>query len=147
MKPMTTTTANNNNLLCLLFTFTSILNLQPRLVSDMHQRKHKMHQLSNYFIAVPGGFGTLEELLETITWAQLGIHRKPIGLLNVDDYYTPLLQMFRQGIEQEFIGAEFGNSVVVVDSDGDRLVEKLLKHQAPGEIGRAAEDKQYFFLF
>jgi uncharacterized protein (TIGR00730 family) len=62
-----------------------------RVVSSMHERKQMMADLSDAFIALPGGFGTLEELAEILTWSQLGIHNKPVGLLNVSEFYTPLL--------------------------------------------------------
>ncbi|KAJ6680942.1 LOG FAMILY PROTEIN YJL055W [Salix koriyanagi] len=70
---------------------------EVRPVADMHQRKAEMARNSDCFIALPGGYGTLEELLEVITWAQLGIHDKPVGLLNVDGYYNYLLTFYRQG--------------------------------------------------
>ncbi|WVZ69101.1 hypothetical protein U9M48_017939 [Paspalum notatum var. saurae] len=68
-----------------------------KVVSDMHERKAEMARQSDAFIALPGGYGTMEELLEMITWSQLGIHDKPVGLLNVDGYYDPLLMLFDKG--------------------------------------------------
>ncbi|KAK9142305.1 hypothetical protein Syun_011705 [Stephania yunnanensis] len=76
---------------------------EKRVVSDMHKRKAEMARLSDAFIALPGGYGTMEELLEIITWAQLGIHSKPVGLLNVDGYYNSLLALFDNGVEEGFI--------------------------------------------
>ncbi|HZH13147.1 MAG TPA: TIGR00730 family Rossman fold protein [Archangium sp.] len=73
------------------------------LVDSMHTRKAMMAQLSGAFIAMPGGVGTFEELFEITTWAQLGIHHKPIGLLNVADFYGPLLAMMRRAVEEGFI--------------------------------------------
>ncbi len=73
------------------------------LVDSMHTRKAMMAQLSGAFIAMPGGVGTFEELFEMTTWAQLGIHHKPIGLLNVADFYGPLLAMMRRAVEEGFI--------------------------------------------
>ena len=81
---------------------------------------------------IKGGFGTFEELFETITWAQLGIHRKPIGLLNVDNYYTPLLEMIKKSISEGFISQDFGTNILVVDSDAESLIQKLIQHNAPG---------------
>ncbi|XP_078153418.1 putative cytokinin riboside 5'-monophosphate phosphoribohydrolase LOGL10 [Carex rostrata] len=74
-----------------------------RAVSGMHQRKAEMARLSDAFIALPGGYGTLEELLEVITWAQLGIHNKPVGLLNVDGYYNSLLCFIDKAVDEGFI--------------------------------------------
>ncbi len=73
------------------------------LVDSMHTRKAMMAQLSGAFIAMPGGVGTFEELFEMTTWAQLGIHHKPIGLLNVADFYGPLLTMMRRAVDEGFI--------------------------------------------
>lgn len=74
-----------------------------KIVSDMHERKAEMAREADAFIALPGGYGTMEELLEMITWAQLGIHKKPVGLLNVDGYYNSLLALFDNGVEEGFI--------------------------------------------
>ncbi|KAL5209909.1 hypothetical protein ABZP36_005532 [Zizania latifolia] len=76
---------------------------EVRPVSDMHQRKAEMARQSDAFITLPGGYGTLEELLEVISWAQLGIHRKPVGLLNVDGYYNSLLTFIDQAVEEGFV--------------------------------------------
>jgi len=74
-----------------------------RIVATMHERKALMADLSDAFIALPGGFGTLEEACEVITWAQLGLHRKRCGLLNVDGFYDPLLQLFSHAADEGFI--------------------------------------------
>ncbi|XP_051119735.1 cytokinin riboside 5'-monophosphate phosphoribohydrolase LOG8 [Andrographis paniculata] len=74
-----------------------------KIVANMHERKAEMAREAEAFIALPGGYGTMEELLEMITWAQLGIHKKPVGLLNVDGYYNPLLTLFDKGVEEGFI--------------------------------------------
>ncbi|KAK2995112.1 hypothetical protein RJ640_020752 [Escallonia rubra] len=76
---------------------------EVRPVSNMHQRKAEMSRHSDCFIALPGGYGTLEELLEVITWAQLGIHDKPVGLLNVDGYYDSLLTFIDKAVDDGFI--------------------------------------------
>ena len=73
------------------------------VVGSMHERKALMADLSEAFIALPGGFGTLEELCETITWGQLGFHRKPIGLLNVDGYFDSLLAFFDRAVHDRFV--------------------------------------------
>ncbi|KAF5822376.1 putative LOG family protein [Helianthus annuus] len=74
-----------------------------KVVADMHQRKSTMAENADAFIALPGGYGTLEELLEMIAWSQLGIHDKPVGLLNVDGYYNSLLTLFDKGVDEGFI--------------------------------------------
>ncbi|KAI5413243.1 Cytokinin riboside 5'-monophosphate phosphoribohydrolase log1, partial [Lathyrus oleraceus] len=76
---------------------------EVKAVADMHQRKAEMARNSDAFIALPGGYGTLEELLEVITWAQLGIHDKPVGLLNVDGYYNSFLSFIDKAVEEGFI--------------------------------------------
>uniref|UniRef100_A0A5B6YIV7 Cytokinin riboside 5'-monophosphate phosphoribohydrolase n=1 Tax=Davidia involucrata TaxID=16924 RepID=A0A5B6YIV7_DAVIN len=76
---------------------------EVRIVSDMHERKAEMAREADAFIALPGGYGTMEEVLEMITWSQLGIHKKPVGLLNVDGYYNCLLALFDNGVEEGFI--------------------------------------------
>ncbi|XP_038973260.1 cytokinin riboside 5'-monophosphate phosphoribohydrolase LOG1-like isoform X2 [Phoenix dactylifera] len=76
---------------------------EVRAVSGMHQRKAEMARQADAFIALPGGYGTLEELLEVITWAQLGIHGKPVGLLNVDGYYNYLLSFIDKAVDEGFI--------------------------------------------
>ncbi|XP_058073937.1 cytokinin riboside 5'-monophosphate phosphoribohydrolase LOG8-like isoform X1 [Magnolia sinica] len=76
---------------------------EVKTVSDMHERKAEMARQADAFIALPGGYGTMEELLEMITWSQLGIHNKPVGLLNVDGYYNSLLALFDNGVAEGFI--------------------------------------------
>lgn len=76
------------------------------VVKDMHERKALMAQLSDGFIALPGGLGTLEELFETLTWAQLGLHEKPVGLLNVNGFYDALIRLIQHLVEQRFVSAE-----------------------------------------
>ncbi|KAL0311861.1 UNVERIFIED_CONTAM: Cytokinin riboside 5'-monophosphate phosphoribohydrolase LOG8 [Sesamum radiatum] len=76
---------------------------EVKIVADMHERKAEMAREAEAFIALPGGYGTMEELLEMITWAQLGIHKKPVGLLNIDGYYDSLLTLFDKGVEEGFI--------------------------------------------
>ncbi|KAF5175249.1 Cytokinin riboside 5'-monophosphate phosphoribohydrolase LOG8 [Thalictrum thalictroides] len=76
---------------------------EVKVVSDMHERKAEMARKSDAFIALPGGYGTMEELLEIIAWSQLGIHNKPIGLLNVEGYYNSLLELFDNGTKEGFI--------------------------------------------
>ena len=99
-----------------------------RIVHSMHERKAMMAELSDAFIAMPGGFGTLEEMMETITWGQLGIHQKPVGLLNVAGYYDPLLAMIDRAIEEGFILPRYRN-LFVASSGVDELFDLMRKFQ------------------
>jgi len=99
-----------------------------RVVNTMHERKAMMADLSDAFIALPGGFGTFEELMEIITWGQLGIHQKPIGVLNTAGYYNPLLAMIDHAVEEGFILPRYRN-LIVVASEVDELIEKLFKYE------------------
>ncbi len=100
------------------------------LVDSMHERKALMERLSDRFIALPGGFGTLEEILETITWIQLGLHRKPAGFLNVGGYYDPLLQQFERGLNDELIPSVLRQAIIAHDNP-KTLVEMLLSYELP----------------
>ncbi|XP_052201843.1 cytokinin riboside 5'-monophosphate phosphoribohydrolase LOG5-like [Diospyros lotus] len=93
-------------------------------VANMHQRKAEMTRHSDCFIALPGGYGTLEELLEVITWAQLGIHDKPVGLLNVDGYYDNLLTFIDKAVDDGFI-KPFQRQIIVCAPKARDLVQKL----------------------
>ncbi|XP_047083553.1 probable cytokinin riboside 5'-monophosphate phosphoribohydrolase LOGL3 isoform X2 [Lolium rigidum] len=97
---------------------------EVRPVADMHQRKAEMARHSDAFIALPGGYGTLEELLEVITWTQLGIHHKPVGLLNVDGYYNSLLTFIDQAVEEGFINPA-ARRIIVSAPTAQELMEKL----------------------
>lgn len=94
------------------------------IVKDMHERKAMMASLSDAFIAMPGGYGTLEELFEMLTWAQLGLHAKPIGLLNVDRFYDGLLAFVENGREQGFIRPQHA-AFLNADADPAALVQRL----------------------
>jgi len=100
------------------------------VVDSMHIRKARMAELADAFIALPGGFGTLEELFETITWTQLGIHRKPIGLLNIAGFYDPLLAMIEHSIAQGFVREKY-RGLLVAESDPTALLDRLEVHEAP----------------
>jgi uncharacterized protein (TIGR00730 family) len=97
------------------------------LVESMHERKQKISDLSDGFIAMPGGFGTLEEVAEMLTWTQLGLSRKPIGLLNVDGYYDHLLAQFDHMVEQGFLKKE-NRHMVVDDPEPAKLLNKMLEY-------------------
>ena len=88
---------------------------QLQVVSGMHARKARMAELADAFIALPGGYGTFEELFEVITWAQLGMHRKPIGLLNVAGYFNALKALVDQAIAEGFIRAEYWHLFTMAD--------------------------------
>ncbi|XP_073026666.1 cytokinin riboside 5'-monophosphate phosphoribohydrolase LOG5-like [Primulina eburnea] len=97
---------------------------EVRMVADMHQRKAEMARHSDCFIALPGGYGTLEELLEVISWAQLGIHDKPVGLLNVDGYYNNLLTFIDKAVDDGFIKPS-QRHIFVSATNAKELVQKL----------------------
>jgi len=101
------------------------------VVKDMHSRKLAMYQNADAFIALPGGFGTFEELLEVITWQQLGIHTKPIGLLNVAGYYDPLVQLIKNAVAEGFIKEYTATNILVVSSDPRELLQRISTHVAP----------------
>ncbi|KAJ6924013.1 cytokinin riboside 5'-monophosphate phosphoribohydrolase LOG7-like [Populus alba x Populus x berolinensis] len=97
---------------------------EVRAVSDMHQRKAEMARQADAFIALPGGYGTLEELLEVITWAQLNIHHKPVGLLNVDGYYNSLLSFIDKAVDEGFISPA-ARRIIVSASTAKQLFRQL----------------------
>ncbi|CAI9270476.1 unnamed protein product [Lactuca saligna] len=93
-------------------------------VLNMHQRKAEMARQADAFIALPGGYGTLEELLEVITWAQLGIHQKPVGLLNVDGYYNSLLSFIDKAVDEGFVSPA-ARGIIVSAQTAHELLSKL----------------------
>ncbi len=99
-------------------------------VDSMHQRKALMEVRSDAFIAMPGGFGTFEELFEMITWLQLGLHRKPIGVLNVQGFWDPVLAQIDRAITEGFIPETLRQAVVVADEPA-ALVQKVRSHSPP----------------
>ncbi|KAL2936911.1 Cytokinin riboside 5'-monophosphate phosphoribohydrolase LOG5 [Bienertia sinuspersici] len=108
-----------------------------RPVANMHQRKAEMARHSDCFIALPGGYGTLEELLEVITWAQLGIHDKPVGLLNVDGYYNSLLTFIDKAVDDGFIQPS-QRHIFVSAPTAKELVLKLEEYEpVHGVLGKA----------
>jgi uncharacterized protein (TIGR00730 family) len=102
-------------------------------VDTMHERKAMMEQLAEGFIAMPGGFGTLDELFEIATWLQVGLHAKPIGLLNVDGYWSALMQQVQRGIDEGFIPQQL-SSALVIDEQPAALIDKLLAHEVPPSV-------------
>lgn len=98
------------------------------LVDSMHERKLKMHELSDGIIALPGGFGTLEELTEMLTWAQLGLHFKPIGILNTANYYGHFIQFIDSMKGQGLLKKEYAELVLVADTI-EELFEKMVAYE------------------
>ena len=109
------------------------------VVPDMHQRKKKMADLSDAFVSMPGGVGTFEELFEVYTWAQLRYHEKPVALLNIDNYYDPLLAMLKHTVEEGFMRAPFLD-MLQVESDPVKLIGAL-KAYTPPAIDRWPEKR------
>ena len=96
----------------------------------MHERKALMAELSDGFIALPGGLGTIEEFFEVLTWAQLGIHDKPCGLLNIENYYTKLLQFLDHTVNQNFVEPEHRN-MIIIDENPEELIKKFGEYEPP----------------
>jgi uncharacterized protein (TIGR00730 family) len=95
-----------------------------RIVGSMHERKATMVDLADGFVALPGGSGTLDELFEAFTWAQLGLHHKPIGVLDVCGYWTPLLRFLDHAVEERFLRADHRDSLLV-DREPAALLDRL----------------------
>lgn len=102
------------------------------VVPDMHHRKKMMADLSDAFVAMPGGAGTLEELFEVYTWAQLGYHHKPVAVLNIDGFYDPLIALLRHTVREGFMRQTYFD-LLQVDSDPAVLIEKLERYRAPAQ--------------
>lgn len=100
------------------------------VVASMHERKAKMAQLADGFIAMPGGWGTIEEIFEALTWAQLGFHHKPCGLLNVAAYYDHLQAFIEHTMEQRFVRAEY-RSMMMIESQPAVLLDRFASYRAP----------------
>jgi len=98
------------------------------LVDSMHQRKQKISELSDAFIAMPGGFGTLEEVAEMLTWTQLGLSRKPVGLFNINGFYDLLLNQFDKMVDEGFL-KEDNRKILVDDHNPERLINKLFEYE------------------
>ncbi|CAI4043709.1 hypothetical protein SKDZ_10G1570 [Saccharomyces kudriavzevii ZP591] len=117
------------------------------IVPDMHTRKRMMANLSDAFVAMPGGYGTFEEIMECVTWSQLGIHNKPIILFNIDGFYDQLLDFLKHSIEEGFISAKNGE-ILQVASTPQEVIDKIEKYVVPegrfnlnwNDEGRAHED-------
>lgn len=101
-----------------------------RVVKSMHERKALMAEISDAFVALPGGFGTYEEFCEVLTWAQLGLHRKPFGLLNVAGFYDSLIGLFDHAVKEQFLRSEH-RELVIVEHDPEKLLERLEQFRFP----------------
>ena len=101
-----------------------------RVVGSMHERKALMEELSDGFIAAPGGVGTLEELVEVLTWAQLGIHAKPVALLDTAGYWGPFAAWLDHAVAQRFVRAEH-REMLLTDDDPARLLDRLAAYERP----------------
>ncbi|HAJ37686.1 MAG TPA: TIGR00730 family Rossman fold protein [Chloroflexi bacterium] len=113
------------------------------VVENMHERKALMAQEADAFIAMPGGFGTLDELFEAITWGQIGIQRKPIGLLNVAGYFDPLLTWVDLAVKEGFIRPQH-RQLFIVSDDPSILLEKLAFHEPPSGFVKLAGNGKRF---
>jgi len=105
------------------------------VVPDMHARKARMHELAEGYIALPGGFGTFDELFETLTWGQVGEHEKPVGLLNVKNYYTPLFAALGHAVQEGFIFQEHLDALAC-EADPEKLLDAMSNHQHPHDAVR-----------
>lgn len=101
-----------------------------RVVNTMHERKAMMADLADAFVALPGGIGTFEEFFEVLTWAQLGIHHKPCGLVNTRGYYQPVLDLLANSVQEGFLRPEHRDLVLTADL-AEELLSKLENHQPP----------------
>lgn len=102
------------------------------ITTSMHERKMLMAELSDGFIALPGGIGTLEELFEIWTWAQLGFHNKPCGLLNVEGYYDSLIKFLDHVLAEQFV-KQHHRAMLIVEKNPDTLINRYINYQPPAE--------------
>jgi uncharacterized protein (TIGR00730 family) len=98
-----------------------------RVVDSMHERKALMTDLADGFLALPGGFGTWDEFCEVVTWAQIGLHRKPCAVLNLAGYYDPFLAMVNRSLDEGFV-SEIFRDMLLVDDDIDRLLGRMIDY-------------------
>jgi uncharacterized protein (TIGR00730 family) len=103
---------------------------ETHIVETMHERKALMEEMSDVFVAMPGGLGTFEELFEILTWSQLGLHRKNVGILNVRGYFDPLLQQIDHAIAEGFVKDD-NRELFVVSDDPKELLDMLEQHELP----------------
>ena len=111
------------------------------VVDSMHTRKARMAELSDGFVALPGGFGTFEEFCEILTWGQLGFHVKPMGLLNVNGFYDPLLALFDKAVEEGFLRAQ-NRAMALADTDIEKLLTAMTSYRPEPVSKWLKEEKQ-----
>ncbi|PWB27214.1 TIGR00730 family Rossman fold protein [Flavobacterium sp. HTF] len=102
------------------------------IVETMHERKTKMNELSDGVITMPGGFGTLEEFFEMLTWAQLGLHKKPLAILNIDGFYDDLLHLVQNMVDNGFL-KEVNQQMIIVSDNIDELLNRMVLYKSPFE--------------
>ncbi len=100
------------------------------LVETMHERKTKMNALCDGVIALPGGFGTLEEFFEMLTWGQLGLHKKPVAILNINGFYDPLIALIQSMVDHGFL-KKSNQQMLILDTNIERLLKKMEQYTAP----------------
>ncbi len=100
------------------------------VVETMHQRKNKMIELADGFVALPGGFGTLEEFSEVFTWSQIGLHTKPCGILNINNFYDPLIAMINKMADEQFLYEKYRH-MAIVEQDPVVLLDRFNAYRAP----------------
>jgi uncharacterized protein (TIGR00730 family) len=111
---------------------------EQHIVPTMHERKQRMADRADAFIAMPGGIGTLEELFEVYTWVQIGLHNKPLGVLNIEGYYDQLLGFLDHAVEEGLFRAPLRERLIV-DTDMDRLLDRLHQAQSAAPTPKWAE--------
>jgi hypothetical protein len=114
---------------------------QLEVVDSMHTRKARMAELADGFIALPGGFGTFEEFCEILTWGQLGFHAKPVGLLNVNGFYDPLLALFDHAVQEGFL-REQNRAMALAETDLERLLDAMAAYRAEPVSKWLQEERQ-----
>ena len=105
------------------------------VTATIHQRKARMYALADGYVALPGGYGTLDELFETLTWAQIGEHQKPVGILNVDGYFDPLLEMLDRAVTDKFLFPEH-RKALQCDTDPEKLLKAMTAQRYPHEASQ-----------
>jgi uncharacterized protein (TIGR00730 family) len=100
------------------------------IVSSMHERKMKMNELCDGVIALPGGFGTMEEFFEMLTWGQLGLHTKPVGIQNINGFYDSLIDFIQTMVDKGYL-KEINQKMLLVDNEIDSLINQMENYQAP----------------
>lgn len=108
------------------------------VVETMHERKAVMADLADAFIALPGGFGTMEEFCEIVTWSQLGIQQKPCGLLNIEGYWNHFLDMLDYSVDEAFVRPE-NSELILVATNPDSMLERLLEWEPPRQVEKWAD--------